>query len=323
MRRASTHFCTIFFLLLTLVGAGQHRKNVHLADPTIFEHENTYYLYGTLNDPAIEGNGFVVYQSQDLQNWEGPLGAREGFALAKGEAYGTQGFWAPQVIHLNGTFYLFYTANEQIAVATSSSPLGPFTHPEKKALEGAVKQIDPFVFIDTDGTKYLYHVRLQKGNRIFVARMKDDLSGIYPETLTECISAQQPWENTPDVSWPVAEGPTVFKRGDLYYMLYSANDFRNPDYAVGLATATSPMGPWTKCSQNPILHGDLIEQTGTGHGDLLQLGKDRFLYVFHTHFDQDRVHPRKTALIEMEIMDPAGSPATISILPNTFRFIEK
>ncbi|WP_149273550.1 hypothetical protein [Pareuzebyella sediminis] len=37
-------------------------------------------------------------------------------------------------------------------------------------------------------------------------------------------------------NWPVTEGPTVLKHKGLYYLIYSANDFRNPDYPFGFVT---------------------------------------------------------------------------------------
>ena len=46
-----------------------------------------------------------------------------------------------------------YVANENIAIAESKSPLGPFTQKIKQPLAAPVKQIDPFVFIDSDGKK--------------------------------------------------------------------------------------------------------------------------------------------------------------------------
>ncbi|MEJ7676977.1 MAG: family 43 glycosylhydrolase [Segetibacter sp.] len=82
-----------------------------------------------------------------------------------------------------------YVANENIAIAESRSPLGPFTQKIKQPLKAPVKQIDPFVFIDGDGKKYLYHVRLSNGNKLFVAEMSDDFSAIKPQTLQECITA--------------------------------------------------------------------------------------------------------------------------------------
>jgi len=72
---------------------------VTLADPTIFYNAKTYYLYGTgSGGTANPGSGFVVYTSPDLINWYGPAGAGNGLVLKRGDAFGTKGFWAPQVL---------------------------------------------------------------------------------------------------------------------------------------------------------------------------------------------------------------------------------
>ncbi|MDQ3535650.1 MAG: glycoside hydrolase family 43 protein [Bacteroidota bacterium] len=282
-------------------------EDIHLADPAIFYHDGIYYLYGT-----VEGNvdqGFTAYTSTDLISWEGPKGAKEGFVLRKEDVYGTMGFWAPQVFQHKNKFYMAYTANENIAIAESNHPLGPFTNVSKKPLKADVKQIDPYVFFDDDGKIYLYHVRLSEGNRLFVAEMLDDFSAIKPGTLKECISAVEPWENTANVKWPVAEGPSIIKHNKLYYFIYSANDFRNPDYAVGYAVSNSPLGPWKKHEGNPVLHGVKLGLSGTGHGDLFKNRQGELLYVFHTHNSTDKVIPRKTAIIKAYFLpDTAGNP---------------
>ncbi|MFD1605596.1 glycoside hydrolase family 43 protein [Flavobacterium artemisiae] len=271
-----------------------------LADPTIFFDNGIYYLYGTTTgETPLNGNGFMVYTSSDLKKWNGPSVAQNGLALKKGEAFGTQGFWAPQVLKYNNKFYMIYTADENIAIASSNSPLGPFVNESKAPMFGTGKQIDPFVFIDTDGKKYLYHVRLTNGNRIFAAELKEDLSGIKEETLKECISGILPWENTQNVSWPVTEGPTVLKHNGLYYMIYSANDFRNPDYAVGYATAKSPFGPWEKASDSPIISKKNVGINGAGHGDVFYDKNGKMKYVLHTHNSNSGVSPRKTGIIDI------------------------
>lgn len=272
-------------------------RDIHLADPTILYHQGIYYLYGT-----VEGNanqGFLVYTSSDMKKWDGPKGTQAGYALRKGDAFGEHGFWAPQVFYYNQQFYLAYTANEQIAIATSNSPLGPFTQAQKTALPAPVKQIDPFVFIDDDGKKYLYHVRLTNGNRLFVAELTDDLTAIKPESLRECLTATEPWENTAQAPWPVAEGPSVLKHKNRYYFVYSANDFRNPDYAVGYAVSDSPYGPWQKYTGNPIISKKNIGINGTGHGDFVKNKKGTLFYVLHTHYAANKVTPRKTAIIKL------------------------
>lgn len=194
---------------------------------------------------------------------------------------------------------MIYTANENIAVASSNSPLGPFKSESKEPIIKTGNQIDPFIFIDEDGKKYLYHVRLTNGNRIFVAEINDDLQSIKPETLTECISGTLPWENTQNVSWPVTEGPTVIKHNGLYYMMYSANDFRNPDYAVGYATSKSPLGPWEKSKDSPIISRKNTNQNGIGHGDVFWDKKHKMHYVLHTHFSPSEVSPRKAGIIDI------------------------
>lgn len=270
-----------------------------LADPTIFYNKGTYYLYGTTTGNIPNGEGFQVYTSSDLKKWNGPSGAQNGLALKKGDSFGDKGFWAPQILEYNKKFYMIYTANENIAIAVSDSPLGPFKNESKKAIIETGNQIDPFIFIDEDGKKYLYHVRLTNGNRIFVAEINDDLQSIKPETLTECISGTLPWENTENTSWPVTEGPTVLKHNGLYYLIYSANDFRNPDYAVGYATSKSPLGPWEKSADSPVISSKNTNQNGIGHGDVFWDKDNKMHYVLHTHYTNSAVSPRKAGIIDL------------------------
>lgn len=292
-----------------------HRKDtLTLADPSIFFHDGIYYLYGT-GAP----DGFQVYTSKDLKQWQGPMGAQEGYALHKRDAYGTTGFWAPQVFIRDGRFYMAYTADEHIAIASSISPLGPFKQDKKQALNGATKQIDPFVFFD-EGKAYLYHVRLTEGNRIYVAELTDDFSRIKEETLRPCIHATDNWENTEQSDWPVTEGPTVFRHQGLYYLLYSANDFRNPDYAIGYATATHPTGPWKKQQANPIISKKQLGINGTGHGDLFQDQSGQLQYVLHTHASPDKVSPRKTALVKLKFVKE-GEEEVLRLVSEDLEFL--
>lgn len=291
---------------------------VFQADPTIFFHDGIYYLYGTKDKGP--NDGFEVYRSTDLKTWEGPVGANSGFALKKGQSFGDVGFWAPQVWQENGKFYMAYTANENIAVASSNSPLGPFVQTVKRPVITTGKQIDPFIFIDTDGKKYLYHVRLGSGNRIFVAELNADFNGIKTETLKECISAVLPWEKTAAAA-QVAEGPTVIKQDGLYYMFYSANDFRNPKYAVGAAVSDNVYGPWTKIGNQALLSIHNSQWAGTGHGDLFKSGNN-WMYVCHTHFSNQAITPRRTAIVPMTLETTGSSHLAPKFHADKFKHIE-
>jgi len=268
---------------------------IFLADPTVFKDKGNYYLYGTSSN-----QGFLVYESADLKTWRQPKDSSRRFALKRGEAFGNSGFWAPQVFTFKGGYYMAYTANEQIAIAKASSPAGPFKQDTMVALSGTGKQIDPFVFFDENGKVYLFHVKLQRGNRIFVTEMKPDLSDVIPGTEKECIASTEAWENTAAAEWPVAEGPTVLKHKNTYYLIYSANDFRNKDYAVGYATSDSPTGPWKKYSRNPIINRQTVGHNGPGHGDVFADKSGQLYYIIHTHHSDDRVSPRATGVIRLK-----------------------
>ncbi len=255
---------------------------VPLADPFILLHDGVYYAYGT-GEP-----GFRIYTSTDLIHWR-----KKGIALDIEKCWGTRNFWAPEVYYVKSRkkFFMFYSSEEHICVATADSPKGPFTQDVVRPIREE-KGIDTSLFIDDDGTPYLYFVRFTGGNVVWVAEMTDDLLGIKEGTLTECISAVEPWET---VDSKVAEGPSVFKDKGKYYMIYSANHTRSRDYAVGYATASSPYGPWEKSSGNPVLRKDSPNAdglVGTGHGAPFKDKDGKSMYVFHAHYSDSVMNPR-------------------------------
>jgi endo-1,4-beta-xylanase D len=148
-------------------------------------------------------------------------------------------------------------------------------------------------------------VRFTGGNVIWVAEMNDDLTSIKKETLTKCISATEPWEKKQGT---IAEGPSLLKKGNTYYLIYSANHYESKDYAVGYATASSPKGPWTKYSGNPILRRDKeaaksVGLVGTGHGAPFVCADGSYKYIFHAHASETSVGPRTSYISNFNISD--------------------
>ena len=200
------------------------------------------------------------------------------------QTYGTKGFWAPQLVKENGRYYLAYTANEQVVLAESPSIYGPYTQKNIMPVDGSEKNIDPFLFKDDDGKWYLYYVRFNKGNYIWVAEFDFEKGQIRPETRKQCFTNTDEWEMTSNYkAVPIMEGPTLIKEDGVYYLFYSANHYRNIDYAVGYATAPTPYGPWTKSANNPIIHRNSVGDIGTGHGDLFWDLKQKPYYIYHVH----------------------------------------
>lgn len=303
-------------------GLPPQKEVINLADPTIFydAETDTYYLYGTSGSDLVNA-GFEVYTSDDLENWE----RQDALALQKNDVYGTEGFWAPQVFKQDDEYYMAYTANEHIAIAKSKSPLGPFIQEKPAPLHDKdYNMIDPYVFISDEGKNYLYYVRLEGGNWLFSAEMKDDFSDIVSGTSEFAINAienAQSWENASDI--PITEGPTIIKHDDLYYFFYSANHFKDPHYSVGYATSKSPVGKWKKYKGNPILSQELVDAKGTGHGDFFQDKTGEYYYVFHTHNSNEEVRPRRTAIIKGSFVPDKDEGAdTFEFDADSFRYLE-
>lgn len=317
----SLHRILIIVLCFFIAGSAGAQKTdprLLIADPTVFVDSGTYYLYGTSS--SAHPQGFVAYTSKDLVNWSGPAGRKDGYVLIKGDAYGTAKFWAPQIFRYQNKYYMAYTANEHIAIASADSPLGPFTQAKMGSLIPDQKQIDPFVFIDTNGKVYLYHVIVANGgNRINVVELNEDLTEVIAGTLQECITVTDSWENTENDEWTVTEGPTVVKEGKLYYMIYSANHFRSKDYAVGYAVSSSPMGPWKKYKGNPIISRRNIGVPGVGHGDFFTDNAGNLKYILHAHQSENNVAPRATGILDLKF--DGKKEKTISVSPETFRFL--
>lgn len=279
----------------------QEKQEIFLADPTIYVQDGKYYLTGTGGSGRGAASGFMILESSDLKTWSKPAGTSGAtrMILTRGEqAFGTHGFWAPQLFKEREVYYLTYTANEQTVLAEASSLLGPYKQAEVAPIDGSEKNIDSYLFKDDDGKYYLYHVRFSNGNYLWVAEFDLEKGKIRPETLKKCFDQTEPWEATPAYeSAPILEGPTVFRLKDKYYMLYSANHFMNIDYAVGYAVADSPYGPWIKQSDSPIIHRSIVGENGSGHGDLFEGLDGEWYYVYHVHFDQQQVTPRRTRIV--------------------------
>jgi beta-xylosidase len=282
-------FCIVSFACMIDGQKNQQDENLNkqaktspvpYGDPFILLHGDTYYAYGT-----NAANGIRVLTSKDLRTWDIPANP---LALDKNDAWADRWFWAPEVYYINGKFYMYYSADEHICVATSDSPLGPFKQEVKKPMIAGEKCIDNSLFIDDDGKAYLFFDRFNDGLNIWVAEMEDNLLEIKKETMKKCINVSQAWEEV----WPrVNEGSFVVKHNGVYYMTYSGNSYESPYYGVGVATATNVKGPWVKYENNPI-YQNIGELVGVGHSAMFTDKENKLRIVFHAHSSKTSIHPR-------------------------------
>jgi beta-xylosidase len=267
--RAMSFHHSLFVAILALVSyaadaAETYRNPIideNLADPAVIHHDGTHYLYAT---GAVDGdNGYRVYTSADLVNWKrGPVVFR----------LGQRHVWAPDVWRdpASGRFHLYYTASMTVGVADADGPLGPFTV-RKKLFDNA---LDAHLLRDDDGRLYLYFVQLP-GFRITVQPMASPTEPAGEPRVV--LQPESDWETR---NGHVTEGPWMIKHNARYYLLYSGSGADTPDYAVGYATSTSPLGPFIRAEHNPILHrSDGL--FGPGHGCAIRDGGGQWWFVYH------------------------------------------
>ena len=274
------------------------------ADPFILRaSDGRYYLYCTSED----GSGFPVRSSADLLNW-----TEHGLALrAKDGRWANDTFWAPECYELGGKYVLLYSANwkdnptqalenYRIGAAVADTPVGPFTVvSDRPIFDPGYPIIDANLYRE-DGRYYLYYSRCCYEHKvdgleeswIYGVELKPDFSGIIGEPAL-LLRPEQPWEGRSAAAtgrrWN--EGSFLMKAGDRYLMTYSGNFFGGPDYAVGYAVGETPLGPFVKADENPILerYGDV---TGTGHSCMLHSPEGELLICYHGRTEktgQDRV----------------------------------
>lgn len=281
---------------------------VPFADPFILCDEGVYYAYGTGSD-----NGIPVLVSKDLRRWYYPEGQPGYLALDKQDSWGDYWFWAPEVYRIGDTYYMYYSAQEHICVAESGSPLGPFVQREKRPMLDE-KGIDNSLFVDRDGTPYLFWVRFRQGNEIWMAELEKDFKTIKPATERFCARMWQKWERV----WPaVNEGPFVVEHKGVYYLTYSANSYESPQYGIGCATAKKITGPWTKYADNPVYQSP-EGLFGVGHHAVFRDRKGRQLIVFHSHYAEGSIHPRILHLTELRFRKRPGLSDRLTVGPEYF-----
>jgi hypothetical protein len=187
------------------------------------------FATGYAPDPCVytDNHTIVVYSTPDFGTW-----TYLGVALpASARRAGIE--FRPQVV-FNGSMYLMYYedrwsggTNRGYALAASATAAGPFSTINPSIVMGGRGRVGDFdVFVDP-ATGRGYHVR----------------TGLSIQPLDATLSG--PEGAAVDVPLPSVEGPAMFLRGGVYYLLAGVGccACRGGSNVV-VFTAPSPMGPW-------------------------------------------------------------------------------
>ncbi len=140
---------------------------VTIADPYVMrEPDGTYYMYGTGGGKGT--TAYPAFTSNDLVQW---TSIGESYQRDPSNSWCIDFFWAPEVYHVKGRYYMVYSAqwrdnpnnekeNFRIGAAVSDKPAGPFRDVRNAPLfDPGYPAIDADVLIDGDGRMFLFYSR--------------------------------------------------------------------------------------------------------------------------------------------------------------------
>ena len=220
----------------------------HAPDPSITRVGDDYYL---VNSSFTHFPGLPIYHSRDLVNWSqiGNAIDRPG-QLSFDEMAVSDGVMAPDISYRNGVFYIVSTSRDNFVI-TAKDPAGPWSQPTRLDFAG----IDPSIFWNDDGRAYIVNNGLPEGRRLYEGHCVLWIQEFDPVNL-KMIGPRTPLvgagAHPPHIFW--AEGPHIFKREGLYYLIAAAGGTRPGERHTQIVFRSRDlMGPYEIYPDNPIL----------------------------------------------------------------------
>jgi GH43 family beta-xylosidase len=316
-------------------------KHIYTADPSAHVFNGKIYIYPSHDIDAGDafddlGSHFAMedYHILSMESIDGEA-TDNGCALhVKDVPWASKQMWAPDANEKNGTYYLFFPAKAhdgifRIGVATSNSPVGPFT-PQPEAMKDSFS-IDPAVFKDTDGNYYMYFGGIWGGQLqrwrtgTFNAAEEQNPFAHLPQNSETALVAKvakltddllEFAESPKDVvildenGKPLLQGDTerrffeaswMHKYNGKYYFSYSTGETHFICYAIG----DNPYGPF-------VYQGRILEPVvgWTSHHSICEFKGKWYLFYHDSSLSKGVTHLRSVKVTEL-IHDADGRIQTI------------
>lgn len=260
-----------------------------IADASIEEIDGCFYCYATTDGygRGLETSGPpTLWKSKDFVHWT--------FNDTYFPQAEKQKYWAPsKAVRYGDKWYIYPTVNGYMYPAVAESPDGPFEIAKGDSFTVAnrlwekdhVHAIDAEVFVDDDGTPYVFW-----GSR-HVARLKEDMITI--DTLFAPIPTRRQ---------EYSEGPIFFKRKGIYYYLYTIGGDEHYEYYYQMSK-DSPIGPWITPEQDNVCSSNHAKGVfGPGHGSVFHVEESDDWYLAFLEFGRNSTN-RMTYVNRLEFND--------------------
>ncbi len=230
---------------------------------------------------ACTGKDFPLLKSKDLVDWSSA--GTNGHLMKKAPKWANGKYWAPEIHAIGDHYVAYFSANDKakgrpcIGAATSATAEGPFIDIGRPLLcDSKHGLIDAHEMNDGDagGKHFLYYKTTTdlQPTVIYGRRLGADGISFAKGGRHRLIQNKLAWEHDS------VEGAWTMQRGKYTYLFYSGAAYCNDSYAVGVARATSPLGPFVKKGA-PILKSN-GKWSGPGHNSIVHAGGKTYI-VYH------------------------------------------
>ena len=272
-------------------------------DPSVIRVGTDYWATATTSQWAPI---FPLLHSTDLVNWR-----MAGAVFQSPPAWSAGSYWAPEIAQDGGRFYVYYTARKKdgplcVAVADAERPDGPYTDRGPLVCQ-ELGSIDAAAIRDEKGRRYL--VWKEDGNSrkqptpLWAQPLSDDGLRLVGDKQA-ILRNEAPWEAH------LVEAPYILRRGDWFYMFYSADACcgRSCNYKLGVARSRTLLGTWERYPGNPILAGN-AQWKCPGHGSIVSDSSGRTFLLYHAYDASTFEFVGRQALLDEVTWDAQGWPA--------------
>lgn len=250
------------------------------ADPSVIRVGGDYYMTHTSYKSLP---GLIIWHSTDLVSWK-PVSA------ALHEYIGD--VWAPDFVHHNGMYYIYFPANRTNWVVSAPSPLGPWSSP----VDLEIKGIDPGHVAGPDGKRYLH---ISDG---YIVELADDGLSVAGEPRHVYEGWRYP-ENWVVEAYSM-EGPKLTYKDGYYYLIVAVGGTAGPptSHMAAVSRSVTPWGPWEHSPYNPVVHTESAAERwwSRGHASLIDTPDGDWYVVYHAYENGFATVGRQTLLQAVE-----------------------
>ena len=232
------------------------------ADPAVVEFRGEYYMFVT--------RSLGYWHSADLQHWD----------FIEPRNWYPQGSNAPAAHNYkDSVLYVMGDPSGSMSVLYTDNP----KRGDWKAVPAILHNLqDPALFIDDDGSAYLYWgssnlypIRGQRLNKDHRFIRYGEVDSLFNKDMDK-HGWERFGENNSDTIPGYIEGPWMTKHNNKYYLQYAAPGTEFNVYADGVYMGNHPLGPFEYAPNNPVSFKPGGFMNGAGHGSTVKGPQGRY-----------------------------------------------